>query len=162
MIASTRSSCTLSTNCKSADLVWAHMPHAGLSLFPVSISILSEVIASYDWSCAVKLLHQPDVKETTTNFCSSQGITWDFIHERAPQTMGGAVKSMKKYLWVMQDSTHHCIESDQSLAGCHSTEAEQVTLSFTKCHGGRHCCYERGRADSYALAYHSCHQDNCW
>ena len=54
------------------------------SLFPVSISISSEVIASYDWSCAAQLLHQPGVKETITNFCSSQGITWDFIHERAP------------------------------------------------------------------------------
>ena len=75
MIASTRSSCTLSTHCKSADLVRAHMPHAGPSLFPVSISISSEVIASYDWSCAAQLLHQPGVKETITNFYSSQGIT---------------------------------------------------------------------------------------
>ena len=48
----------------------------------------------------LQLLHQPDVKETITNFCS-QGITWDFIPERAPH-FGGlwevAVKSMKKHL----------------------------------------------------------------
>ena len=76
--------------------------------------------------------------------------------------MGGAVKSMKKDLWVMQDSTLKSSPLYWVRSKLGRLQLYRSWTSVTKCHGGRHCCYERGQADSYALAYRSCHQDNCW
>ena len=48
-----------------------------------------------------RFLRKQDTEEAVTRFCMSQGITWDFIPERAPHFGGlweAAVKSMKKHL----------------------------------------------------------------
>ena len=48
-----------------------------------------------------QFLLKRETEETITNFCSVQGITWDFIPEKAPHFVGlweAAVKSMKQHL----------------------------------------------------------------
>ena len=48
-----------------------------------------------------KFLKESQTNETIANFCSSQGIQWDFIPERAPHFGGlweSAVKSLKTHL----------------------------------------------------------------
>ena len=48
-----------------------------------------------------RFLCQPGTEEAVTDFCTSQGIAWDFIPERAPHFGGlweAAVKSLKKHL----------------------------------------------------------------
>ena len=48
-----------------------------------------------------EFMRQRDTNEAISNFCSTQGITWDFIPEHAPYFGGlweSAVKSLKTYL----------------------------------------------------------------
>lgn len=56
-----------------------------------------------------EFLHRRETQEAVTSFCASQGITWEFIPERAPHFGGlweAAVKSMKRHLRCIVGNTN--------------------------------------------------------
>ena len=70
------------------DLMWSD--HG--TNFVGTVNTLKEL---YQFLCKL------ETEEAITNFCSVQGITWDFIPEKAPHFGGlweAAVKSMKQHL----------------------------------------------------------------